>query len=75
MQVIRRKLKERGVNESWRTLRDILEVQRRVTITFQQKDRRTMHVRKSTAVEEDHKNLYEVLGLEMNPGGTKKMTV
>ena len=75
VQVIRRKLKERGVNESWRTLRDILEVQRRVTITFKQKDGRTMHVRKSTSVEEDQKNLYEVLGLELNPGGIKKMSV
>ncbi len=75
VQVIRRKLKERGVNESWRTLRDILEVQRRVTITFKQKNGRTMHVRKSTSVEEDQKNLYEVLGLELNPGGIKKMSV
>ncbi len=75
VQVIRRKLKERGVNESWRTLRDILEVQRRVTVTFKQKNGQTMHVRKSTSVEEDQKNIYEVLGLEMNPGGIKKMIV
>ena len=34
-----------------------------------------MHVRKSTSVEEDQKNIYEVLGLEMNPGGIKKMIV
>ena len=75
VQVIRRKLKERGVNESWRTLRDILEVQRRVTVTFKQKNGQTMHVRKSTSVEEDQKNIYEVLGLDMNPGGIKKMIV
>ena len=75
VQVIRRKLNERGMNESWRTLREILEVQRRVTITFQQKDGRTMHVRKSTVAEEALKSVYEVLDLEMNPGGVKKITI
>jgi len=75
VQTIRRKLKERGMNESWRTLREVLETQQRVTITFQQKDGRTMHVRRSTVPEEALKNVYEVLGLEMNPGGIKKMTI
>ncbi len=75
VQVIRRKLKQRGITESWRTLREILEVQRRVTITFQQKDGRTLHVRKSTAAEEDLRNIYEIMDLEMNPGGIKKMVV
>jgi len=75
VQVIRRKLHERGMTESWRTLREILEVQRRVTITFKQKDGRTLHVRKSTTAEEDLKNIYEVLDLEMNPGGIKKIII
>ena len=68
-------LKESGTNESWKTLREVLETQQRVTVTFQQKDGRTMHVRKSTAPEEALKNVYEVRGLEKNPGGIKKMTI
>lgn len=75
VQVIRRKLKDRGINESWRTLRNILEVQRRVTITFRQKDGRTMHVRKSTTMEEESKNICEVLNLKANPGGIKKLII
>lgn len=75
VQLIRRKLKERGINESWQSLRDILEVQQRVTITFKQEDGRTMHVRKSTAPEEGLRTIYEALGLEMNPGGVKKLIV
>ena len=75
VQIIRRKLKDQGINESWRTLRNILEVQRRVTVTFRQKDGRTMHVRKSTVMEEESKNIYEVLNLKANPGGIKKMII
>jgi len=75
VQVIRRKLKERGICENWRTLKDTLEAQRRVTVTFKQRDGRTMHVRKSTAPEEDLENIYEVLGVAMHPGGVKKMVI
>jgi len=75
VQVIRRKLKERGINESWQSLRDILEVQRRVTITFKQEDGRTMHVRKSTTPEDELRTIYAALSLEMHPGGVKKLIV
>jgi transposase len=75
VQVVRRKLKEQGVNESWRNLRDIFEVQRRVTTTFKQKDGRTLHVRKATQPEMELKDLYKKLGMKMNPGGTKRMVI
>jgi len=75
VQVIRRKLKEQGIQLSWQSLRDILEVQRRVTITFKQKDGRTLHVRKSSTPEAELANIYEILKLDANPGGIRKMTI
>lgn len=75
VQVIRRKLKEKGICAGWRSLRDIMEVQNRVSITFKQKDGRTLHVRKATAPEGELVNIYEILNLKMNPGGIKKMVI
>jgi transposase len=75
VQVIRHKLKERRIHLSWQSLRDILDVQRRVTITFKQKDGRTLHVRKSRIPEEELANIYKILNLDANPGGIRKMTI
>lgn len=75
VQVVRRKLKEANICESWSSLREILEVQRRVTVTFKQKDGRTMHVRKATLPEEQLQEIYKILAIDTNPGGTKKMTI
>ena len=74
VQVIRRKLKECGVYESWSSLRKTFSVQQRVTVTFQQKDGRTLHVRKATVAEPALKKLYEFLGLDASPGGIKKLS-
>ena len=45
VQVIR---KQKGHNQSWTSLKDIFEVQRRLTLTFKQKDGHTLHIRKPT---------------------------
>ena len=73
VQTIRRHLKEKGIHFSWSTLRDTLSVQRRVTATFSQKDGRTLHIRKATHPEVDIVKIYDALGLNHYPGGTKKM--
>src|SRR5690606_15022553 len=75
VQVIRKKLKEKGHDLSWRSLKDIFELQRRVTMTFKQKDGNTLHIRKATNPDQELKELYQDLGLSMNPGGTKRMTI
>jgi transposase len=75
VQVVRRKLKEQGISESWRSLRELFAVQHRVTTTFKQKDGRTLHVRKATVPEEPLLKLYKILGLDTAPGGIKKMTI
>ncbi len=72
VQIIRRQLNQAGIRGSWSQLRNTLEVQRRVTTSFVQRDGRTMHVRKSTRAEPDLLAIYNALGLNASPGGTVK---
>jgi transposase len=73
VQVIRRKLKNKGINDSWATLRRIFSVQQRVTATFKQKDGRTLHIRKTTVAEPKLTRLYDALGITASPVGIRKM--
>jgi transposase len=73
VQVLRRKLKAHGINESWNSLRKTLSVQQRVTATFKQRDGRTLHIRKTTVAEPKLKRLYDALNLSATPVGVKKM--
>ena len=50
-----------------------MSVQRRVTESFQQRDGRTLNVRKSTLAEPDLMKIYRALGVSPTPGGTKKL--
>ncbi len=73
VQLIRRQLKAKGLDQRWSGLRETLSVQRRVTARFTQKDGRTLNVRKATQPEPKLKAIYDALGLHLLPGGTKKM--
>ena len=75
VQVIRRKLKEHGINESWATLREKLERQYRITATFKQRDGKTLHIRQATRPEEELANIYAKLRINPAPGGLQKMTI
>lgn len=73
VQVLRRKLKLQGINDSWTSLREIFSGQQRVTATFTQKDGRTLHVRKTTLAEPKLQSLYAALSLSATPVGTRKL--
>jgi hypothetical protein len=73
VQALRTTLKAAGINDSWSSLRQTLSVQRRVTVSVRRKDGRSMHVRKSTVAEPALMAIYKVLGVNSNPGGTKKL--
>ncbi len=75
VQVVRQLLKKEGIQASWSTLRKILQVQRRVTATFQQRDGGTLHIRKSTRAETELMRIYQILGISAAPGGTKKLVM
>jgi hypothetical protein len=71
--LIRTELQKHGIHDRWTTLRDVLLLQRRVTVTFRQSDGHTLNVRKSTLAEPDLLRIYQVLGLNPAPGGTRKL--
>jgi hypothetical protein len=68
VQFIREELKRQGIHESWASLRKTFSLQRRVTVTFTQRDGRTLNVRKSTRAEPDSLRLYQTLGISPSPG-------
>ena len=73
VQVVRTKLKAAGINDSWASLRETLSTQRRVTASLRRKDRRTVHVRKSTQAEPPLMAIYKALAINSSPGGIKKL--
>jgi transposase len=75
VQVLRRRLKEHGINLSWSSLRKIFSVQQRITATFKQQDGSTLHVRKATIAETNLKKLYDALGISASPGGIQKLVI
>lgn len=75
VQLIRRKLKESGIHESWGSLRETLGTQIRITATFEQSDGKTLHVRQASQLEEKLKTIYKKLGISPDPGGIKKLVI
>ncbi len=75
VQIIRRHLKDRGIQGRWSMLREMLASQCRVTATFKRADGRTLHVRKATRAEPEALAIYRALNLNPAPGGLVKMMV
>ena len=75
VQLIRRKLKESGIHESWGSLRETLCTQIRITATFEQSDGKTLHVRQASQPEEKLSTIYKKLGISPDPGGVKKLII
>lgn len=73
VQIIRRRLRESGIHASWRTLRQWMVSQVRVTAVFQRPDGRALHVRKATRPERQHLEVCQALGVGILPGGTEKL--
>ncbi len=72
VQILRRKLADQGIHASWRSLRQQLSGQVRVTAVFQQPGGQTLHVRKATHPEGQHLEICRALGIETQPGGVHK---
>lgn len=73
--IIRMRLADRQIHDSWASLRKILLVQRRVTSSFKMRTGRILTVRDCTQPEAEPAPLYTALALNANPGGTKKLIV
>ena len=75
VQIIRKRLADLEIHDSWTSLRNILRVQRRVTSSFKMRTGRRLTVRKASQPEAELAPLYTALALDPNPGGTKKQIV
>jgi transposase len=72
VQFLRRKLKAKGIDARWATLRETLAGQRRITASFQAANGGALHVRKTTVPDAQAAAIYTALGLEPQPGGIQK---
>jgi transposase len=72
VQIIRRRLHEQGIADSWTRLRDTARIQRRITASFERADGRRLHVRKATQPEPELRAIYAALGLNPIPGHLEK---
>ena len=77
VQLIRRRLKasDSNANSSWRTLREIMSTQCRVTASFRRADGKALHVRKATRAEPEQMTIYHALKVNPAPGGISKTIV
>ncbi len=62
-----KKLRTNGINYSWRTIRNILSTQVRVTTSFKTEDQATIHIRTTTTPTLKQSDLYSKLGLVQKP--------
>jgi hypothetical protein len=73
VQIVRRRLREKSIDASWRTLRQCLGGQVRVTAVFQRPDGHVLHVRKATRPEGHRLHICQALGIDTRPGGFHKL--
>ena len=72
---IRLGLKDKGINDSWETIRTALSTQMRMTATMRGKEGEQIHVRKSGYPNASQQVLLRALELPWNPGKTVKTIV
>ncbi len=75
MQTILYQLRHKGINIRWKTLRQEMATQVRVTTAMKAKDGRQIRVRSSTIAEATQKDVYRALNIISSPGRTIKTFV
>ena len=69
---IRYKLKQKDINYSWDTIRDILRNQKRITTSMKCKDNTTLYIRQSSELNSKQKEIYDALGIKYRAGDVSK---
>lgn len=72
---IRTSLKSKGINMSWRQIRDRMSTHCRVTNRIRAQNQQMLFIRKCSEPEDFHKTVYDVLGITRVPCKTKKHTL
>ena len=75
VQLIRRKLREHDIHDSWQSIRQSMSRQQRVTAIFKRSDGKSLHVRKSTRPEAEQKRIYQALKINDRPGKISQLIV
>ncbi len=70
-----KKLRAGGIHYSWKTIREILTSQVRVTTSFKTEDNNTIHVRTTTSPTFKQKKIYSCLGITQKPLGRVKVKI
>jgi len=70
--VLRVRLKEQGLHDSWESLRRRMRGHMRVTTSLRTQEGTTLHIRKAARPEAWQQTIYTALGITSNPGGTRK---
>jgi len=70
--VLRVRLQEQGIHDSWESLRRRMRGHMRVTTSLRTQEGTTLHIRKAARPEAWQQTIYTALGIASNPGGTRK---
>ena len=72
---VRISLKQKGLNFSWRQIRDRMSTHCRVTSRIKTKEGHILFIRKCTEPEDFHKTIYDTLHLDHTPCKTKRKII
>jgi transposase len=68
LHAIRFKLRNKGIHDSWSTIRERLSMHTRNTTTLKKEDGKVIHIRKSSRPEPHQKIIYDALNIASVPG-------
>ena len=74
MHTIRHQLKQHNITSSWKTIREIFNIQMRITTTMKTKNGRQISIRKTSKATPEQLVIYQALGVKSEPGKMKKTT-
>jgi transposase len=72
LHTIRYQLKKHNIKKSWKSIRETMQTQSRITSTMELKDGRIVNIRKTSKANADQMEIYNALNINSNPGKTKK---
>ena len=75
VQMLRKRMRSAGFCDSWTTLRRMLETLRRTTTSFERRDGRTLHVRKTALASAEQLEIYQAMGLAPPPRNLSKTII
>jgi transposase len=73
--VIERKLREKGIHQSWEKVRALMATQVRITVSLTNDKGERIHIRQTTEPEPYHQKTLKALGLPLKPLKPKRVTL